>query len=528
MTRSRTRSPLRVKLLALLGPALLLMPPQAHAQDAGTAPTDESHAQPAPGTSPQDRAAIEAEIDSLRRDFNTRVQALERRLGELPPNSAAPGTEAAQGAPSVPAGQPDGAETAAVEPPAKGGLGGYLEHKEQIGRFDRDVGWVLVDEPYARLNLGLMTYARYLNQKGLQDHYTDSFGRVIPIDIRNEVQLYKVSLQFKGWLFDPKFQFLIFAWTNNANQGEPAQTVIAGFLRYKVADWLSVSAGIMPLPTTRSTNYSFPKWLRHDNRVMADEFFRGSYTSGIDVLGRIARRLEYRVMIGNNLSTLGVSSKQLDAKFDTVAASLWWMPTTGEYGAANGFGDYDYHRKLATLLAVYFTHSTETAQGQPSADSFENSQIRLTDGTLLFSPDPFGTGGKVEQARFQMASVDVGLKYKGFSLEGQWYWRRVDQLKTLGFVPISELRDDGYALQVSAMPVKDLLQVYATASKIWGANGDPTEYALGVNVYPFRRREMHVNLEGIRLNHSPVGGYHIPIPVGGNGWVFLTDWVLMF
>jgi hypothetical protein len=27
---------------------------------------------------------------------------------------------------------------------------------------------------------------------------------------------------------------------------------------------------------------------------------------------------------------------------------------------------------------------------------------------------------------------------------------------------------------------------------------------------------------------SPVGGYHIPIPVGGKGCVFLSDWVLMF
>lgn len=526
---STTRSPFRARLLALLGTAMLLTSLQAHAQDAGTLPIDDPHAQQPPAPTAQDRAAIQAQIDSLKREFDARIQALEQRLGEAPPGTAAAaGREVAPGAAPAPEGRAVEAQTAAADLPRKGGFAGYMERKEQIGRFDPDIGWVLVDEPFARLNLGLMTYARYLNQTSLHDHYTDSFGRVLPIDVRNEAQLYKVSLQFKGWLFDPRFQFLIFAWTNNANQGEGAQTVIAGFLRYKVANWLQVSAGIMPLPTTRSTNYSFPKWLRHDNRVMADEFYRGSYTSGIDAFGRIAKGLEYRVMIGNNLSTLGVSSKQLDSKFDTVAASVWWMPTTGEYGLANGFGDYDYHKKLATLLAVYFTHSTETAQGQPSQDSFENSQIRLTDGTLLFSPDPFGTGGKVEQARYQMASIDIGAKYKGFSLEGQWYWRRVDQLKTLGFVPISRLSDNGYALQASAMPVKDLLQVYATASRIWGANGSPTEYSFGLNVYPFKRREMHVNFEAIRLNHSPVGGYHIPIPVGGNGWVFLTDWVIMF
>ena len=78
------------------------------------------------------------------------------------------------------------------------------------------------------------------------------------------------------------------------------------------------------------------------------------------------------------------------------------------------------------------------------------------------------------------------------------------------------------------MPVKDLLQVYVTASKIWGDNGNPTEYAFGVNYYPFRRREMHVNLQALKLDRSPVGGFHMPILVGGDGWVFLSDWVVMF
>ncbi|MFL6861387.1 MAG: hypothetical protein ACJ8DZ_00130, partial [Allosphingosinicella sp.] len=304
--------------------------------------------------------------------------------------------------------------------------------------------------------------------------------------------------------------------------------VLAGMLQYGVAKWLNISAGIMPLPTTRSTNYSFPKWLRNDNRVMADEFYRGSYTSGIEVFGEIVHGLNYRIMLGNNLSTLGVSSKQLDAKLDTLSGSLVWTPTTGEFGLANGFGDYDYHDRIATLVGLHYTVSTETAQGQPAVDSFENSQIRLTDGTLLFSSDPFGTGGKVEEARYRMASLDLGVKYKGFSLEGQYYWRWVDHFKTLGFVPVDHLFDQGYALQASAMAVRDMLQPYASASKIWGPNGDPTEYSLGVNIYPFRRRELRVNLQGIKLNHSPAGGYHLPYPVGGNGWVFLTDWVLAF
>lgn len=512
---SVTSSPRRIRLLALLGAPLLLTPLQAHAQDAG---------EPTPA---EDRAAIEAEIRELKREFGARIQALEARLDQMPPAAGASEADAAPPAQAAPEQQSAGMQMATTEP-AKTGVAGMLERQTASGTYQPGAGYVLVDDDDARLNFGFTTYARYLNQNALDDTYTDSFGRVIPLDLRNEVQLYKVSMNFKGWLFDPKFQYLLFAWTNNANQGEGAQVVLAGFLRYNFNKHFALTAGILPLPSTRSTNFSFPNWLRHDNRVMADEFYRASYTSGIDISGEIVPGLQYRAMIGNNLSTLGVSSKQLDNKFDTVSGALWWMPTTGEFGQLNGFGDYDYHQEVATFFGVNYTHSTETAQGQPAVDSFENSQIRLTDGTLLFSPDPFLTGGKVEEARYQMASVDAGVKYKGFSLEGQWYWRWVDNFKTIGTIPIDQIEDNGFVLQASAMPIKDLLQVYATGSKIWGDNGDPTEFSFGVNVYPFKRREMHVNFQAIKLDRSPVGGYHIPVLVGGDGWVFLTDWVVMF
>ncbi|HSQ98725.1 MAG TPA: hypothetical protein VLM36_02290 [Sphingomicrobium sp.] len=533
----------RILLAAIAAAAAL--PAPAFAQDAGSLPlpgeqkadaADQSK-QPNQNVSPLDQLKmLQAERQDMQRrmeDFDARIDALESKLGvaTAPRPATSPAAVASAPVPvpvPVPSPSLSPEEQAAAAAPAKNSFDAFLKKNTLAGTFKDDTGWVLVDSSNATEYLGLMTYARYLNQNALDSSYTDSFGRVIPIHLRNEVQLYKVSLQFKGWLFSPRFTHLIFIWTNNANQGEPAQVAIAGFLRYKFANWLTVSAGIMPLPTTRSTNYNFPKWLRHDNRLMADEFYRGSYTSGIDALGQITKGLEYRVMLGNNLSQLGVASKQLDNKFDTLVGALWWMPTTGEFGLANGYGDYDYHQKVATLIGIHAGRSTETAQGQPSVDQFENSQIRLTDGTLLFSPDPFGTGGKIEQALWQMASVDAGIKYKGFSLEGQWYWRRVNHFKTIGFVPVSEIRDNGMGVQVSAMPVKDYLQAYVTYSKIWGQNGNPDEYAAGVNYYPFGRREMHVNLEAIHLDRSPVGGYHLPVPVGGKGWVFLSDWVLMF
>src|SRR5262249_22095494 len=84
------------------------------------------------------------------------------------------------------------------------------------------------------------------------------------------------------------------------------------------------------LPSTRSTEGQFPYWLGVDDRLIADEFFRGSYTSGFWLKGEIESNVKYFAMFANNLSTLGVSAAQLDNKFDTQSYSLQWLPTTGD------------------------------------------------------------------------------------------------------------------------------------------------------------------------------------------------------
>ena len=72
------------------------------------------------------------------------------------------------------------------------------------------------------------------------------------------------------------------------------------------------------------------------------------------------------------------------------------------------------------MVGVHFTHSREDAQSQPGLNDFENSQIRLSDGTLIFQDDPFGTGVQVNKATYEMAAINAGLKYRGFSLEGEY------------------------------------------------------------------------------------------------------------
>ncbi len=59
-----------------------------------------------------------------------------------------------------------------------------------------------------------------------------------------------------------------------------------------------------------------------------------------------------------------------------------------------------------------------------------------------------------------MASVDAGIKYKGLSLEGEYYWRWLSDFTGHRTRPdIADIDDHGFQVQSSAMVVPKSLQV---------------------------------------------------------------------
>ncbi len=396
------------------------------------------------------------------------------------------------------------------------------------GGFEPGKGLILMRSDMGEVDLGLVSYLRYLNQQDLDKTYVDAFGRVKTVTPRQDFQLAKVQIVFRGWLFDPRFGYNAYVWTSQTSQGLGAQVVVAGNLNWTFADWLKVYFGIQSVPSTRTTNRTFPYFLRNDNRTIADEFFRGSYTQGIWADGKLAKGLEYRVMIANNLSALGVNAGQLDTKPNTLSGAITWMPTTGEFGPANGFGDFENHQKVATLFSAHYTRSTETPQSQPNTDSIENTQLRLSDGTLLFAVNAFNTPGRITEARYQMMALDAAVKYRGYSLELEFYSRWLDHFKVEGVIPVTDLYDDGFQLQAAAMLIPKKLQLYVSGSQIYGKYGNPYDIAVGLNYFPFARRDLRLNLMGLWVDHSPVGYTAYPVPVGANGFTFVSDFSLAF
>jgi hypothetical protein len=402
------------------------------------------------------------------------------------------------------------------------------EPAKKAPRYVPNAGFLIVEHDKGEVYIRLFSYVRYLNQKGIDSSYTDAFGATHTVTQRQDVQLQKFFLPFSGWFVTPKFRYYLYVWSSNPSQGDPAQVVGAGNISYSFNRYVTFGGGITSLPSVRSTEGQFPYWLGVDDRLIADEFFRGSYTSGLWVKGEIATKFKYMAMLANNLSTLGVSAAQLDNSLDTQSYMLQWLPTTGEFGLYGTFGDYDYHETLATRLAVHYTSSTEDKQSQPGTNAIENTQIRLTDGSSIFTPDLFGTGITVERLKYRMSSVDGGLKYRGMALEAEYYWRWLTDYVGANTGSIPDISDHGYQVQASAMLVPGQLQVYLGNSGIFGDFGDPSEVRAGASWYPARERGFRVNAELIHVNHSPVGYTAYPLAVGSDGNVFHANLELNF
>lgn len=388
-------------------------------------------------------------------------------------------------------------------------------------------GFQLVKGNKGSLILSVFATLRYLNSTSLEDSATDHLGRTKSIDQRNDLQFQKVTLYFRGFVFDPDLTYLAYVWSSNTSQGQGAQVVLGGNLQYRFNKHLQIGAGIGALPTNRSLYGQWPLWLRQDARPMAEEYFRGSFTTGIWAQGAITNGLFYKTMLGNNLSQLGIDAGQLDDGFDTWSTALMWV--TNNHSRIGSYGDYAHHVKPATWLSVAYSRSNETRQSQPGTESPENSQIRISDGTGVFALDAFVDGSQVTAAKYEMANIGAGLKYKGFSLDVDYFMRWVSKFESVGQpIPVSDLFDNGYNLQGSAMIINKVLQVYGVYSYINGEYGKPSEVNIGLNWFPFRNRSLRINPEFIVTKNSPVGYLSYPTVVGAKGNVYMINLELYY
>jgi hypothetical protein len=384
------------------------------------------------------------------------------------------------------------------------------ERIESWGEFEPGDGFLVGRNSSGELLISAYALLRYVNQLPAEQTFTDHLGNEHDVDTRQDIYPHRGILFFKGWVGDPKLVYNIILWTVNTTD----QDALFGNFGYQFSRKFSLYGGINGFPGTRSLQGSHPYWLGHD-RVMADEFFRPYFSFGVWTQGEPIPGLWYNVQIGNNLSSLGIKAVELDRKMGW-GGSVWWMPTTHEFGPKGAYGDWEWHDDLATRFGISTTSSTENRQTSATTGPSNNTTVRLADSLNVFDTDSLAPGVTVQDVDYQLVSVDAGIKYRGFFLQTELYARRLDSFIADGPLPVREIEDTGFYVQAAFYPIKKTLELYGVTSQIFGDDDagfdDSSEYLLGLNFYPFETRNHRLNLQVGQINKSPVSstfGYYV-------------------
>jgi hypothetical protein len=373
------------------------------------------------------------------------------------------------------------------------------------GEFSPGRGFDVIKTDKGSLNVSFYGLIRYINQTPAEQTFTDHLGNVRTVKSRNDLYWQRSFIWLTGWFFEPRFRYNVSVWSLGATQ----QTLVFGNLQYQLNRHFNFGAGLGPNLTSRSTQGSWPFWAGSD-RQMAEEFFRGGFSSGAWMSGEVVPRLNYNVSTNTAISQLGVTATNEDRNF-AYSGTLVWYPTTGEFGPRGGFGDLEDHEGLATRWGATACHVRQ-GRNAPDDQPPTSTQIRLSDGVFPFETGALANGVTVEKLDYDYYATDFGAKLKGFSFQGEAYFRNLSNFAGNGSVPESSIKDRGFMAEVMQMVVPRTLGLYAATGYVDDAfRRFPWELAGGASFYPYKNRSWRLNLHVIHVEKSPTGstfGYY--------------------
>ncbi len=222
------------------------------------------------------------------------------------------------------------------------------------GEFTPGKGFTLFKTELASLNISVYGLARYINQMPGNQSFDDHLNRTRDGDTRNDIWWHRTFVWVSGILLYTKIKIHciglgIGSYKPGTDLWKPPDTLLVLPLRWSrdSTEFRNpFNAGTMAIlfiqrPCTGRRIFQTRIYLRS-----LDNGRTSCQSSGIGL------------MVGNNLSQLGVTASQLTRELST-SASVWWMPTTGEFGPRGGYGDFEMHQEFATRFGASFVHARE-------------------------------------------------------------------------------------------------------------------------------------------------------------------------
>lgn len=388
-------------------------------------------------------------------------------------------------------------------------------------RIGYDKGFVIepVDAektPFRLRITGRMQF-RYTLFERDEKRFTDNAGIVHNINDRNDFEIERGRLTFDGFALHPKLGYYI---NLDFDTDDEHSVVIHDFwVSYVLSDAFILHAGKAFVPGSR-------EWLmgstttRFADRSMATTFFRPDRSIGLWLIGEPLTGVYYRTMLANGFNTTDLTSDDIDNNF-AWASSAWW-DVFDNFGS--GWSDLEGHEDLAIQTGLSFTLTSEDGKDGSGQLLSEGNYARLSDGTRLVFPGALAPDVTVDEFDLYLLSVDFAAKYRGFSVNGEYYFRWIEEIDGDGPLPLDGFFDHGFYFEGGYMILPKYVELCARLSQVYGKFGDRgAEYAGGVNWFINGAHNLKLTLDVTRVKHSPAQNSAPGYRIGDDGVMLRTQ-----
>ena len=360
-----------------------------------------------------------------------------------------------------------------------------------------------------------------------------------PVSNINVFEINRFFLTSEGYVTDERLRYslTLFGTTNNGNNSAIAPL---GFAGWKFNDQVMMLGGVSFVAATREWGTS-SRWVQGIDRSMANTFFRPSYSPGVEFKGKLLDgEFHYRGGVWNGIdgSRAGVNRSGTAMAWAGIVA---WEPL-GAYGPY--YSDMEVHREPVVRLGCSGMHAlTPTSNQSESFSNPEDTLVRLSNGTPISAPGAIQAFTKITKVRVQLATVDIGWKYKGTALNFEYYFRQLNNYsgQTYPYPPTNpptppapvavqapSIFQQGGAGSLSFCLIPNRLGVYGRSGGVAGPNGGGQEYGGGFNFYPKNNRQSKFTFEVLYYNRSPANNALYPYRAGYSGTAIQTQMLVMW
>jgi hypothetical protein len=127
-----------------------------------------------------------------------------------------------------------------------------------------------------------------------------------------------------------------------------------------------------------------------------------------------------------------------------------------------------------------------------------------------------------------MWAIDGGMKWRGLAINGQYYFRWLNDFLAYGLLPLTSTFDHGGELSASYFITPKKFMVYGRGSGIAGQFGNSYEWAGGFKWYFVPNQCVWLNGEIMRVNKAAYGSSINPYTGGMTGWVPVMQTIFSF